>query len=563
MTHVYMFTSALTAMTPGMCPWEKPILLAAAAGQIQDLQQELMQGEHVDTRDSESGRTTLHWASLGGHEDVVQLLLTHGADSNAVEPSQGRTPLLEAVAAGHSTIIKRLIDAGADVDARDMRGDTPLILATRQESVEVSRVLLDAKADPNSRDWYRGQTPLSLVAEKGQEDVVNLLLGHDAAASLADDLSMTPLMYALQNNHVEIAHILAAREGRDHSGDAESFLLTAMSKLECDVVDSYHGLDDEARLLMASKDQSPEIVREVLERNSDMDVEIKDEEGRTPLSHAARDEDIEIATILLDRGADVNSVDDTQWTPLMVAAEVGLEAMGCLLLERGANSNACGEEGDTPLLLAARAGCVGLVARLLDFGADPNAQDESENLTAISIAAGNSDLTMVELLLARGLSPDMDNRTLLCALQDRDRSEQIDSEGYQLVETLVKHGADVYMDAISSEQPLVIAARYGLKDIVALFLQAEFSSAAIRQEHIENAVCVAAEEDEEEILEKLMKHYMHRDTDQKRQSPWDWAKSHWMEHPAKLLQPYYWPSARIAGDLHSTSEPAIDEFVAV
>lgn len=183
----------------------------------------------------------------------------------------------------------------------------------------------------------------------------------------------------------------------------------------------------------------------------------------------------------------------------------------------GLDPNARGEDGDTPLLLAARAGCVVLVARLLDHGSDPDAQDESENLTAISIAAGNSDLAIVELLFARGLSPDMDDRTLLFALQDRDRSESISSEGYQLVETLVKHGVDVYMEAILSEQPLVIAARYGLKDIVALFLQAEFSSAAIRQDHIENAVSVAAEEDEEANLKELMKHYVHRDTDGKRE----------------------------------------------
>lgn len=147
MTHIYMFTSALTAMILELCPWEEPILLAAATGKLGDLQQELMKGENVDRRDSQLRCTPLHWASVGSHDEAVELLLTHGADSSAVEPSQGRTPLLEAVAAGHSMFIKRLIDAGTNVDARDMRGDTPLILATRQESVEVSRVLLDAKAD--------------------------------------------------------------------------------------------------------------------------------------------------------------------------------------------------------------------------------------------------------------------------------------------------------------------------------------------------------------------------------------------------------------------------------
>lgn len=217
----------------------------------------------------------------------------------------------------------------------------------------------------------------------------------------------------------------------------------------------------------------------------------------------------------------------------------------------------------TPLLLAARAGCVGLVAKLLDFGADLDAQDESENLTAISIAAENSDLEMVELFLDRGIMPDMDDRTLLNALQDRDRSETVESEGYRLVQTLVKHGVEVYMDACSADQPLVIATRYGLEDIVALFLQAEFTSAEIRQEHIENAVRVAAEEDEEDILQKLMAHYVRRDTDDKRRSPWDWAKDHPYEHPAELLRPYYRPVISVVDGSDPKSESDIDDSNAV
>lgn len=427
----------------------------------------------------------------------------------------------------------------------------------------MSGILLEAKADPNPRDWCRGQTALSLASEKGQEDIVQLLLDHDAAANIADDRGVTPMMYALQNDHAEIARMLAAKEAREDLGDVESILLAAVSQLELNMDDPYRGLDDEAQLLQASKDQSPEIVREVLESNVHINVDIKDEEGRTPLSHAARDENVKIATMLLDRGADVTSIDEMQWTPLMVAAEVGLEVMGSLLLDRGADPNACGEDGDTPLLLAARAGCVGLVAKLLDFGADPDAQDELENLTAISIAAENSDLEMVELLLARGITPDMDDRTLLNALQDRDRSETVDSEGYRLVQTLVKHGVEVYMNACSSDQPLVIAARQGLNDIVALFLQAEFTSAAIRQEHIENAVCVAAEEEEEEILEELMAHYVRRDTDDKRRSPWDWAKDHPYEHAAELLRPYYRPIISVVDGSDPKSESGIDDSNAV
>jgi len=85
LTHLDLFTIARPAMLLDLCPWEKPILLAAATSKIHDLQQELEKGEHVDTRDSEFGRTALHWAVLSGHDGVVKLLLAHDADMNAVE----------------------------------------------------------------------------------------------------------------------------------------------------------------------------------------------------------------------------------------------------------------------------------------------------------------------------------------------------------------------------------------------------------------------------------------------------------------------------------------------
>lgn len=147
------------------------------------MQQELAKQKHVDTRDLEFQRTSLHWAALGGHDAVVRLLLAHSTDLNAIEPNLGRTPLLEAVAGGHEPVVRQLTDAGARIDAADMLGETPLILATRQNSGAMVRLLLEAGADPNIRDWRRGQTPLSLASEKGRDDIVDLLLHHGRGKS--------------------------------------------------------------------------------------------------------------------------------------------------------------------------------------------------------------------------------------------------------------------------------------------------------------------------------------------------------------------------------------------
>lgn len=528
-------------MQSELCPWEEPIILAAAAGNIQELQEELAKQKHVDTRDLEFQRTSLHWAALGGHDAVVRLLLAHSADVNAIELNRGRTPLLEAVAGGHEPVVRQLADAGARVDAVDMLGDTPLILATRQNSVAMVRILLEAGADSNVRDWRRGQSPLSLASRKGWDDIVDLLLHHGAAVNLADDEGTVPLAHALKGGHDGIAQTLAEREESQAEGprNAEQILSAMMMQLE--QPDPYEVVDQGAALLKASQEGRTDLIKDILVKNAHLDVNVRDKEGNTPLSHSAGKGDIETATLLLDKGADVNALDGIQWTPLMAAAERGLEEMGILLLQRGADPGTQDPDGFTPLLLAASAGCVGLVSRLIDGGADPNAVDESEGLTAMSRAAENDHVAVVELLLDRGVSPNVDDRTLLCALRERDRSEDAGSDGYRLIRTLVQHGADVFMDSWTDERPLVIAAEHGLTDIVELFLQAEFTSVKTRQEHIRDAVCVAAEEGGEGILEMLMEHYVRCDTNSDRETPWEWAKSYEFGQSLELLRPYFSP----------------------
>ncbi|KAM0273169.1 hypothetical protein ACHAQH_008460 [Verticillium albo-atrum] len=198
-------------------------------------------------------------------------------------------------------------------------------------------------------------------------------------------------------------------------------------------------------------------------------------------------------------------------------------------------------------------GNTGIVALLLDAGADPNVQDGSESLTAISRAAESGHMAVVELFLSHKVSPNVDDRTLLCALRDLDRDDKTGSDGYALVKTLVEHGEDVFMDGWTDERPLVIAAEFGLEDIVALFLSAEFASAEIRQDHICDAVCKAAEEGEELILEMLMEHYKPTTTDYT--APWEWAKSYRFGEAYELLQPYFDPD----GEDESEEEEDDDE----
>ncbi|KAH7213155.1 hypothetical protein DER44DRAFT_692412, partial [Fusarium oxysporum] len=179
-------------------------------------------------------------------------------------------------------------------------------------------------------------------------------------------------------------------------------------------------------------------------------------------------------------------------------------------------------------------GYLGIVERLLDAGADPNAQDEAESLTAISWAAESGHEDVVKLLLERGADPNVDDRILLSALSGCEPDDYDDNDA--LIEMLVKHGADVFMDCWSDERPLVIAARQDRHLTVELFLEASYSSRSVRQEHIWDAITVAAEEGHEAILASLMRHYEPDETE--KQTPWEWAKEYQFGQSYELLRPY-------------------------
>ena len=67
-------------------------------------------------------------AAEEGHADVVQILLSEGADVNELD-SRRMTPLHLAVLEGHAAVIQMLVDAGADIRAADYIGFTPSLAA--------------------------------------------------------------------------------------------------------------------------------------------------------------------------------------------------------------------------------------------------------------------------------------------------------------------------------------------------------------------------------------------------------------------------------------------------
>ena len=84
---------------------------AAKIGQLELLEQMLVDGVEIDARDT-AGRTLLHWAVENDHAEAVRLLLKYGADRSIVDRSR-KTPYQLAKKRGNPEVLRlfRIPDA--------------------------------------------------------------------------------------------------------------------------------------------------------------------------------------------------------------------------------------------------------------------------------------------------------------------------------------------------------------------------------------------------------------------------------------------------------------------
>jgi ankyrin repeat protein len=216
-----------------------------------------------------------------------------------------------------------------------------------------------------------------------------------------------------------------------------------------------------------------------------------------PIHTAARHGQIQIARLLLARGADIEAGDTDESTPLHVAAVSRQPDMAAFLLLHGADANRRDKNGAYGLSFAASGGDSATVQHLLDAGADLNFQSErgytllhyaavrnvphlldrliergddvnradNDGATPLHWAARTPHTEMIERLLELGANPslpDSGGATPLHSAAGRGRLEA--------VEILLAHGVDP--DPVSRYQrtPLLWATREGHLEVVQLLL---------------------------------------------------------------------------------------------
>ncbi|XP_077310232.1 ankyrin-3 isoform X35 [Lithobates pipiens] len=394
-------------------------LRAARAGNLEKALDYLKNGVDINVC-NQNGLNALHLASKEGHVEIVSELIQRGADVDA-STKKGNTALHIASLAGQAVVVKVLVTNGANVNAQSQNGFTPLYMAAQENHLEVVKFLLDNGAG-QSLATEDGFTPLAVALQQGHDQVVSLLLENDTKGKVR----LPALHIAARKDDTKAAALLLQN---DHNADVESKM--------------------------------------VVNRTT--------ESGFTPLHIAAHYGNINVATLLLSRGAAVDFTARNDITPLHVASKRGNGNMVKLLLDRGAKIDAKTRDGLTPLHCGARSGHEQVVEMLLDRGA-PILSKTKNGLSPLHMATQGDHLNCVQLLLLHNVPVDDVTNDYLTALHVAAHCGH-----YKVAKVLLDKKANPNAKALNGFTPLHIACKKNRTKVMELLLKHGASIQAVTE----------------------------------------------------------------------------------
>ena len=396
----------------------------------------------------------LHWAVLSGAKALVETLLAHGADPNAVAPASlsskngsswyslervfpgaGSTPLHVAAAEGHSEIARSLMARGADVNAKNADGETALHLAAEQGHEDVVDALIGARAKLDAKDEARS-TPLHLAAKHGHEAVVDALVGARAKLDAKDEARSTPLHLAAGGGHAKVVNRLLAS-----GAELEPRTKRGYTPLHAGI-----GNSEVAKLLLDAGAEIDAVV------GTAEGVERPVEKGGNRYRLDAKNTPLRLTTagnkdvvdLLIARGARID---------LLTACTFGMTDAVEAILKENPKRRDVGVERRTslrPIDLAAQHGQLELIRRLLTMGAKLQSDDDGFFMSyPLHLAARHGHREVVALLLDQGLKVDFEDHRGETPLHASARGAQP-----ELVRFLLSRGANVSATRDDGRTPL-------------------------------------------------------------------------------------------------------------
>lgn len=387
--------------------------LAADIGNTELIRLLLKAGADPESPNAD-GETALHLVARSGNVEAAKLLLKAGAQVDPVEQFGGQTPLMWAVARRHPEMVEFLLSKGADVNARSIVRDYRRVATA------------ESRAAPRDRG---GLTPLMYAARHNCGECVEVLLKYKVDVNLPDPSYVVPLSIAMMNSNWDIAKRLV-----EAGADVNQWDINGSSPLHVAIANmnspgNRNPLDDDK----PNKATGRDLIKMLLERGANpnqqlyhgVDFASAADRGLTPFLAACQTGDIELVKLLLEHGANPRLATSDGRGPIIMAIsgrpgrgnffgrppaggrpDADEKKSGAkrenpqvqlikLLAEAGADVNLVAKihllartRGGSALHYAVReGGNHEVIKTLLDLGLDVNVKDE-DGLTALDYAMG-------------------------------------------------------------------------------------------------------------------------------------------------------------------------------
>jgi ankyrin repeat protein len=219
---------------------ETPLHVAVTSRRLEAAKLLLAAGAVVDPRSD--GQTPLFRAAMTGQEDLVKLLLKHGADINGgTNPTDlaDITPIRAAQLYGHLAVAQVLLEKGARIDLFSAAGlGWTTFIADRLEENPTLATLTDnwgsqaawialntgqlhaleqlamAGATLGGQHGNEGFTALHVAAERGYPEVAAFLVNSGLNINAPDYAGRTSLQYAIDHKQERVVAWLKAHGAR-------------------------------------------------------------------------------------------------------------------------------------------------------------------------------------------------------------------------------------------------------------------------------------------------------------------------------------------------------------
>lgn len=203
----------------------------------------------------------------------------------------------------------------------------------------------------------------------GDQKAVDEALAANASLLKArDSAGLSPVLAAAYGGHPRLAERLAEKVGPEGLSLFEAAAVGDAAVVRRRLAEGWEiedrSNDGYAPLHLAAYFGQLEVARLLLERGADRNAVAANDSRVTPLHSAVSARHRDLAGLLLALGASANAVQKGGWTPLHTAAHNGDEAIVDLLLLRGADPTRPADDGRTPPDLADEGGHAALADML-------------------------------------------------------------------------------------------------------------------------------------------------------------------------------------------------------